>query len=139
MQMQKIPRPGGNSMLDVQVAELVNELMNARTSLHKLHLKIKGPGSFAGHLALNEVYDALPDHADSVTEQFQGAAERLLVIQDSKPVTLNTKEDGLALLRDLTECVNKTQAIMPYSEIVNDLDNVKSTINSAKYKLLFLS
>jgi len=27
---------------------------------------------------------------------------------------------------------------MPYSEIVNDLDNIKSTINSIKYKLLFL-
>ena len=135
--MQKIPRPG-NTALDTQVAELVNELMNARTSLHKLHLKIKGQGSFAGHLALNEAYDALPGHADQIAEQFQGAAERLLSIPDSKPVTLNTKEDGLALLRDLTECVNKTQAAMPYTEIVNDLDTIKSTVNSVKYKLLFL-
>jgi len=135
--MQKIPRPG-NTALDAQVTELINELMNARTSLHKLHLKIKGQGSFAGHLALNEAYDALPGHADQIAEQFQGAAERLLSIPDSRPMTLNTKEDGLALLRDLADCVNKTQAIMPYSEINNDLDTIKSTINSAKYKLLFL-
>jgi DNA-binding ferritin-like protein len=135
--MQKIPRPG-NTALDAQVSELINELMNARTSLHKLHLKIKGQGSFAGHLALNEAYDALPGHADQITEQFQGAAERLLTIPDSKPVTLNSKEEGLAMLRDLTECVNKTQAMMPYSEIVNDMDLIKGTINSAKYKLLFL-
>jgi DNA-binding ferritin-like protein len=135
--MQKIPRPG-NTALDAQVSELVNELMNARTSLHKLHLKIKGQGSFAGHLALNEAYDALPGHADQIAEQFQGAAERLLSIPDSKPVTLNSKEDGLALLRDITDCVNKTQAMMPYSEIINDLDTIKSTVNSVKYKLLFL-
>lgn len=135
--MQKIPRPG-NTALDAQVTELINELMNGRTSLHKLHLKIKGQGSFAGHLALNEAYDAFPGHADQIAEQFQGATERLLSIPDSRPVTLNTKEDGLALLRDISECVNKTQAIMPYSEINNDLDTIKSTINSAKYKLLFL-
>jgi len=34
--------------------------------------------------------------------------------------------------------VNGLQAKMPYSEIVNSLDTVKDTINSAKYKLLFL-
>lgn len=137
--MQKIPRPGVTNSLDGQVAELVNELMNARTSLHKLHLKIKGQGSFAGHLALNDAYDALPDHADQITEQFQGASERLITIPDAVPVTLNTKEEGLALLRDLATCVNKTQAMMPYSEIINDLDTIKTTINTAKYKLLFLS
>ena len=34
--------------------------------------------------------------------------------------------------------VNGLQAKMPYSEIVNDLDTIKSTINSARYKLTFL-
>ena len=135
--MQKIPRPV-NTALDSQVADLINELMNARTSLHKFHLKIKGQGSFAGHIALNEAYDALPGHADQIAEQFQGAAERLLTIPDNKPVTLNSKEDVLMLLKELTECVNKTQSMMPYSEIVNDMDLIKSTVNTTKYKLLFL-
>ena len=137
--MQKIPRPSAGMSLDNQVAELANDLMNARTSLHKLHLKIRGAGSFAGHLALNEAYDALPGHADTLVEQYQGAAEKLISVPDSKPATLVTKEDGINLLRELTECVNKTQAMMPYSEIVNDMDMIKSTINSAKYKLLFLA
>lgn len=136
--MQKIPRPGGNT-LDAQVAELVNELMSARTSFHKFHLKIKGMGSYAGHIALNDTYDALPDHADTLAEQFQGAAERLLDIPPSMPVVVNSKEEALALARDLKTCVDKTQAMMPYSEIVNDMDMIKSTINTLKYKLLFLS
>jgi hypothetical protein len=34
--------------------------------------------------------------------------------------------------------VNKLQGMMPYSEIVNNLDLVKDSINSTKYKLLFL-
>jgi hypothetical protein len=36
------------------------------------------------------------------------------------------------------EMVSNLQAKVPYSEIVNDLDTIKSTINSGKYKLLFL-
>jgi len=34
--------------------------------------------------------------------------------------------------------VNNLQSKIPFSEIVNDLDTIKSTINSIKYKLLFL-
>lgn len=135
--MKTIPRPTGNS-LDAQVAELVNELMSARTSFHKFHLKIKGMGSYAGHVALNEAYDALPGHADQIAEQFQGAAERLLDIPQSTPVIINTKEEALALTRELKMIVEKTQAVMPYSEITNDLDTIKTTLNTLKYKLLFL-
>lgn len=126
------------SSLESQVAACVTELMNAAVSIHKLHLKITGLGSYAGHKALNELYDALPDHADDLAEGFQGAAEKLLEYQDSAPRILNNVEDALSYLRDMTSLVNGLQAVMPYSEIVNELDNVKSTINSIKYKLLFL-
>jgi hypothetical protein len=51
---------------------------------------------------------------------------------------LNNVEDALSYLREMKEMIEGLQASMPHSEIVNDLDNVKSTINSIKYKLLFL-
>jgi Na+/phosphate symporter len=51
---------------------------------------------------------------------------------------LDSVQEALAYLRELTGQVNSLQASMPYSEIVNDLDTIKSTINSIKYKLLFL-
>ena len=142
MALTKLQRPGsystGGSSLESKVAACVSELMNAGTSLHKLHLKVTGIGSFAAHKALNEIYDAFPGHADDLAEGFQGAAEKLLEYQDVAPRVLNSVQDGLAYLRDITQMVNGLQAMMPYSEIVNDLDNVKSSINSAKYKLLFL-
>lgn len=131
-------QPAGNTLADM-TAKLANDLMNARTSFHKLHLKITGPGSYSSHLALNELYDALPDSADSLVEQYQGACEMLLPIPDSCPVTLNTKEEGIQYIRTLKDCVTGLQSQMPYSEIVNDLDLIKSTLNSIKYKLLFLS
>ena len=36
------------------------------------HLKAKGPGSYAQHVALGELYDALTDMADDITETIQG-------------------------------------------------------------------
>jgi len=124
--------------LDSMTAACVSELMNAATSMHKLHLKVTGTGSFAEHKALNELYDALPGHADDLAEGYQGAAEVLLSYTDVAPRSLNSVEDGLNYIRDMYKMVNGLQAKMPYSEIVNDLDTIKSTLNSIKYKLLFL-
>ena len=129
--------PAGGS-LDTMTAACVSELMNAATSFHKLHLKVTGVGSFAAHKALNELYDALPDHADTLVEGYQGAAEKLLTYSEVAPRTLDTVADGVKYLKDIYAMINKLQGMLPYSEIVNNLDLVKDSINSTKYKLLFL-
>lgn len=129
--------PGGGS-LETMTAACVSELMNAATSFHKLHLKVSGMGSYAAHKALNELYDALPGHADDLAEGFQGAAEKLLSYKDMAPRNLDTVQEGLAYIREIYQMVTGLQGKMPYSEIVNDLDTVKSTLNGIKYKLLFL-
>ena len=127
----------GGSLEEITAA-CVSELMNAATTFHKLHLKVTGVGSYAAHKALNDLYDALPGHADDLAEGFQGAAETLLKYNDEVPKTLNTVDDGVRYVKMLVEMVSSLQDKMPFSELVNELDNVKSTLNSAKYKLLFL-
>jgi DNA-binding ferritin-like protein len=124
--------------VDSMTAACVSELMNAATAIHKLHLKVSGSGSYAAHKALNELYDALPGHADDLAEGFQGASEKLLTYKEAAPRTLNTVAEAIDYLKEMTEMVTGLQAKMPYSEIVNDLDMIKSTINSGKYKLIFL-
>ncbi len=144
MAMTKLQRPSSsqtmntNDSLETKTAMLISELMNATTSFHKLHLKVSGIGSYAAHKALNELYDALPDHADTLAEGFQGASEKLLMYTEPAVRCLDSVQEALVYLRELTGQVNSLQASMPYSEIVNDLDTIKSTINSIKYKLLFL-
>jgi DNA-binding ferritin-like protein len=124
--------------VDSMTAACVSELMNAATAIHKLHLKVSGSGSYAAHKALDELYDALPGHADDLAEGFQGASEKLLTYKEAAPRTLNTVAEAIDYLKEMTEMVTGLQAKMPYSEIVNDLDMIKSTINSGKYKLIFL-
>lgn len=138
--IQKLQRPASYSggSLEAKTAACVSELMNAATSFHKLHLKVKDLGSFSSHKALNELYDVLPGHADALAEGFQGAAEKLLTYEDNAPRSLNSVQEALSYIRDVYQMVTSLQGIMPYSEIVNDLDMIKSTLNSIKYKLLFL-
>jgi hypothetical protein len=120
----------------LQTAAIAQDMLNAVTSLHKLHLKVTGLGSYAAHKAID--YDAFSEHADDLVEGFQGAAEKLLELPNTAASELNSVEDGLEFLRKMYDKICSLQSIMPYSEIVNDLDMVKSTINSIKYKLLFL-
>lgn len=127
-----------SSSLESMTAACVSELMNAATSFHKLHLKVQGIGSYAAHKALNKIYDALPGHADDLAEGFQGASEKILECKETSPRMLSTVSDAISYIRDIYSMINSLQSKMPYSEIVNDLDNVKSTLNSTKYKLTFL-
>jgi DNA-binding ferritin-like protein len=151
--MQKLSRPsifaskpmtisvsmdGGSEScaLCMQTAALAQDMLNAVTSLHKLHLKVTGLGSFAAHKGLD--YDAFGDHADDLVEQYQGAEEKIIELPNTAASELNSVEDGLDFLRKMKDKVTGLQNNMPHSEIVNLLDEIKSTINGIKYKLLFL-
>lgn len=125
--------------VDAMTADYIVEIMNARTSFHKLHLEVTGPGSFAAHKALNELYDAIPDLADTIAEGYQGACEVLLNYPDKAPVRLLSVEGAIEYLRQLKTQTSELQQVVPHTEVVNNLDLIKDEINAAKYKLLFLS
>jgi DNA-binding ferritin-like protein len=124
--------------LCIQTAALAQDMLNAVTSLHRIHLKVTGLGSYAAHKALNTGYDEFGDHADDLVEEYQGAEEKLLDLPNTAPAELNSVEEALDFLRKMKDKITALQSVMPHSEIVNLLDNAKSTINSVKYKLLFL-
>jgi len=126
-------------MVDAMTANLVVEVMNAATSFHKLHLQVTGDGSYAQHKALNEIYDKLPDLADEIAEGYQGACELILNYPEKAPVTLSGVDGAIEYLRMMKVQIDELQAVMPHSEIVNNLDIIKDAVNSAKYKLIFLS
>jgi len=137
MALTKIPRPAPMGPC-TETAQLAADLMALSTSMHKLHLKITGAGSYAVHKALNEFYDEMPDKVDAFVEQYQGAREKLLDIPESS-IMCNSVQEALAHMRMLYERTTALQAMMPFSEVTNQLDEVKSLISSTKYKLMFLS
>ncbi len=137
--MQKIPRPQPQMMGPCkETAEYLGCLMWSVQFAHKVHLRITGPGSDAAHRAIGAFYEALPDLIDKVAEQYQGAREKLLDIPEITYKTAPTKENFIADLKEVYEETTKLQKIMPFSEVTNQLDEVKSLIASTKYKLMFL-
>lgn len=114
-------------------------LLNSVTVIHIAHLGITGPGSYAAHKALNEFYDEIGDLADQLIEHYQGITGKLMEFPDTCSVPkLKTAEACCGYLKGLRAEVDKEQATMPYSEINNVLDEVKSLIDSTCYKLTFL-
>lgn len=121
------------------IASMVVELMDASNKLHILHLTVKGPGSYAAHQALGELYNALPDFADGLAEGYQGVTGTLLEYPSVTVSPMNSVKEALSYIDTLYGKVTNLQESLPYSEIVNDLDTLKSKLNSTKYKLTFLA
>jgi hypothetical protein len=136
MGMSSLQEPSQTSGLCMQTAALAQDMLNAVTSLHRLHLKVTGLGSYAAHKAID--YDAFGDHADDLVEEYQGAEEKIIDLPNTAPSELSSVEEGLDFLRKMKDKITSLQSVMPHSEIVNLLDNAKSTINGIKYKLIFL-
>ena len=128
-------------MMDVSemMGAFVFELMNGRTKTHLAHLSVSGPGAYAAHMALNGFYDEVADFIDSLAEQYQGVTEKLLVYPTSVELpTMKTADEAVVYLRKLYDMCEEIQEYCGYSEIINTIDEIKSLINSTKYKLIFL-
>jgi len=136
--MQKLQRPSPMGPC-TETAAMIAHSQALTTSVHQLHLKVTGPGSFSAHKALNEFYNEMPGLVDAVAEQYQGAREKLLDFPAVSPYKCGSVQEAISHMKELYTEVAELQKIMPFSEVVNQLDEVKSLIASTKYKLMFLS
>jgi DNA-binding ferritin-like protein len=137
MALAKLQRPAPMGPC-TETAQLIANLQGMTTAAHRLHLKVNGDGSYAAHKALQDFYDAIPGLIDEVAEQYQGAREKLLDIPMPKAYTCKTPMEAVSHLKEIYEEVSDLQKLMPFSEVTNQLDEIKSVIASTKYKLLFL-
>jgi len=96
------------------------------------HLKAKGPGSYAQHVALGELYDALTDMADDITETIQGYKGILTI---SIPAT-SYMEPVSYIKGKRTEIISKMEMIckeMP--DVENKLQDLVGAMSKTIYKL----
>jgi DNA-binding ferritin-like protein len=138
MALTKIARPSPMGPC-TETAAMIVHAQSLAVSMHQLHLKITGPGSLSAHKALGEFYENMPGLIDSVAEQYQGAREKLLEYPTVAPYKCSSVQEALSHVKELYNEVSELQKLMPFSEVVNQLDEVKSLIASTKYKLMFLS
>ena len=117
------------------MGETVMYLLHSVTQAHLAHLKTT---SYAAHMALGSYYEELPELVDNVAEQYQGATGYLLSCPGSSFTPVASVEDFIPYLKMLHDKVTSAQESCEYSEIGNELDNIKSLIDKTLYKLKFL-
>lgn len=118
--------------MDKQAAKFFMGLLNAATVAHILHLQSK---SYAQHVALGELYEALPGLADAVIEAYQGKYG----IVSGYPATISVAKDPLDFITELSSFIATYRDICEDSEIQNLIDEVASQVDSTMYKLKFLA
>jgi hypothetical protein len=120
--------------------KIASMFFHSRTQAHVFHLKVKGPGAFATHKALNEYYDEIVELIDGLVESYQGKYGLI----DFKPVNgidNNAEHDNIIKYFDmLIKFLEKERTAdnLKDSWIQNQLDNVSELLYSTKYKLVNL-
>ena len=110
-------------------------LFLARDIAHRVHLKTR---SFSEHMALNEFYNDIVEHADDFAEAYQGCYNELLNI----PLLTNEYKGSIVdVLQAQKDWIEKNrEAIVPRENTAlhNIIDEAVSTYDKALYKLRFL-
>lgn len=109
------------------VPQLVSELLEAVTIIHKFHLVSK---SYSEHVALGDFYGEVGDLADTI---FESSSWRDNAIEIPAP-TLNSNSP-VNYLEKLANFVEQTRLVEPYSDLQNQMDEVKTLIFQTLYKL----
>lgn len=115
-------------------SEFIATLLNGVTMAHMHHFMVTGPGSYAKHMALNDLYNDLQDATDELAEAFIGCAsgEPLKFKAVAGPDLTSPVADVEALYQFVEY---KRDAMGEESHIQNQVDEICSIISRALYKL----
>lgn len=109
------------------VPQLVAELLESVTIIHKFHLKSK---SYAEHKALQGFYEKVGDLADTL---FETSAWQNNLIEIPSPII--NEVTPINYLIKLATFVEQVRLATTYSDLQNQMDEVKTLIFSTLYKL----
>lgn len=131
-----LPPKNTNSMVSKtsKEGEFCSYLMSAAVQIHIYHLRAKGSGAFAAHMALGGLYDALPDMADSIAESIQGRMG--LLTYDLEASYDSNYGNALSYVKKCLEYVKTTRTKMCQDTYIqNQIDSVEQELYSTIYKL----
>ena len=114
--------------------EFCSYLMSAAVQVHIYHLRAKGPGAFAMHMALGGLYDALPDLADALAESIQGKMGLLDYTYEASYD--NNVANALMFVRNCLNYIKGTRkSICQDTYVQNQIDTIEQEFYSTIYKL----
>lgn len=113
-----------------QAVAFISKLLDAVTAIHKVHLMTTGPGSFAAHEALGEVYGNLEDGLDGLAESFMGCNETALAFSGVDSSNYSAE------VRKIYEYIEENRMMMgTESHIQNLIDDILDKLARDLFKL----
>jgi DNA-binding ferritin-like protein len=108
-------------------------LMAAAVQVHIYHLRAKGPGAYAAHMALGSLYDGLPDLVDSLAESMQG---KMGLLNYTYEASFDNSGSPLSYVRGCLNYVKETRKVICQDTYVqNQIDGIEELFYSTIYKL----
>lgn len=119
---------------------LVTELLQARIIVHIFHLRVKGSGSFAAHLAFGELYELASDFADKLAEQWQGLNQDLLNYPSNMSFEIPERGNEIVYIQELLSKIDIAINQLDNKDKItsNILQDLGAQIRQIIYKLTFL-
>lgn len=124
------------SSADDVMANLMGQLMKARSVAHMWHWKVK---SFALHMALGELYEGLTDMMDQLMEMYMGKYGTEAHVPMSDPNAFS-EQDPLEFIRQLDDFLASQESRIPQDGfLVNKYQELQGMVSTVKYKMENLS
>lgn len=120
--------------------QLASIFFHSRTQAHQFHTLVKGPGSLAIHLALENYYTEIVPLMDGLIEAYQGKYGLITYKQVNGNDNDATKENIIAYFDKLIKFLEteRQSEKLKDSWIQNELDNIAKLLYSTRYKLINL-
>lgn len=126
------------NLLDVAINDLVNEALALSFKAHHWHLAVTGPGSYAKHMALGDIYPYFHDVADKLSETAQGAG-MTVATTGSVAVKLTPPDRAVAEIEGFIVKLEVAEDSMDEVEglewMVNIIQEIQGTLYGHLYKL----
>lgn len=111
---------------------IIRLLFMAQRTAHMWHWKVK---SFAMHLALGELYEALTEFADELMEMYMGAYGTEGHIELSDP-NVFSEQDPVEFVRQLHDALKELETTFPQDGfLVNKYQELQGLVSQVKYKM----
>jgi hypothetical protein len=113
-------------------AEFFGKLFQIRDQMHINHLRISGTGSYAGHIAIHDLYDGLLDLTDTLIESYQG---KYGIVDINIPAS--TKTEPITTLKELAKLTDGGAVYSMFKEtwLQNQIDEISTLCYQTIYKL----
>ena len=114
--------------------KLASILFHSRTQAHVFHLRVKGKGSFAAHLALQTYYEGIIPLIDGLVESYQGYHGRIDFGNSCELISFSDVEPN-SWLKTMMECLTTLRENVKESDLQNLIDELIADVSKLMYLL----